>query len=133
VKGFSYHEIVQPVLDKNCVACHDKERAAGNARAINLGREPIRRKWFASFNNLVPKFGFYSYGNPLRTYPGKFGARASKLYPMLKAGHKGVKLTADELNRIVLWLDCVSPFYGVYEREGGIAQLKGEIAYPTLE
>ncbi|MDR1816649.1 MAG: discoidin domain-containing protein, partial [Puniceicoccales bacterium] len=130
---FSYARLVQPVLDKNCVACHDKERAAGNARAINLGREPIRRKWFASFNNLVPKFGFYSYGNPLRTYPGKFGARASKLYPMLKAGHKGVKLTADELNRIVLWLDCVSPFYGVYEREGGIAQLKGEIAYPTLE
>ena len=65
--------------------------------------------------------------------PGKFGARASKLYPMLKAGHKGVKLTPEELHRVVLWLDCVSPFYGVYEKDGGEAQLRGEIAWPTLE
>jgi len=32
-----------------------------------------------------------------------------------------------------LWLDCLSVFYGVYEKEGGEAQLRGEIARPTLE
>ena len=132
-RPFSYARLVQPVLDKNCVSCHDNARAKGNTKALNLGKLPIKNKWFASFNNLVPDYGFYSYGEPLRTMPGKFGARASKLYPMLKAGHKGVKLTPEELHRVVLWLDCVSPFYGVYEKDGGEAQLRGEIAWPTLE
>lgn len=132
-RPFSYARLVQPIWDKHCVTCHDDARAKGNKKAINLGKTPIRSKWFASFNNLVPKFGFYSYGNPLRTYPGKFGARASKLYPLLKSGHGKVKLTPDELHRVALWLDCVSPFYGVYEKEGGEAQLRGEVVWPTLE
>ncbi|MDR1498602.1 MAG: discoidin domain-containing protein [Puniceicoccales bacterium] len=132
-RPFSYPRLVQPILDKHCVKCHDDARAKGKTKAVNLGKHPLKSNWFASYNNLVPKFGFYSYGNPLRTYPGKFGARASKLYPMLKNGHGGVKLSKEEMERIALWLDCVSPFYGVYEREGGIAQLGGKIVWPTLE
>ena len=60
-------------------------------------------------------------------------ARASKLYQVLDKGHYDVKLSAEELHRLTLWLDCMSLFYGVYEKEGGEAQLRGEIARPTLE
>ncbi|MDR1925470.1 MAG: discoidin domain-containing protein [Planctomycetaceae bacterium] len=130
---FSYPRLVQPVLDKNCVSCHEVERAKGTKGVPNLAKEPIKNKWYASFNELVPKYGFYSYGEPLRTMPGKFGARGSKLYAILRAGHHDVKLTKEEMHRITLWLDCVSIFYGVYEKESGEAQLRGEIAYPTLE
>lgn len=130
---FSYPRLVQPVLDKNCVSCHAEERAKGTANVPNLAKDPIRNKWYASFNELVPKYGFYSYGEPLRTMPGKFGARNSKLYEILKNGHYDVKLTSEEMHRLTLWLDCVSIFYGVYEKEGGEAQLRGEIVYPTLE
>ncbi|MDR2762580.1 MAG: discoidin domain-containing protein, partial [Planctomycetaceae bacterium] len=129
---FSYPRLVQPVLDKNCVSCHAEERAKKTAGVPNLAKDPIKNKWYASFNELVPKYGFYSYGEPLRTTPGKFGARNSKLYSILKKGHHDVKLTPEELHRITLWLDCVSIFYGVYEKEAGEAQLRGEIAYPTL-
>jgi hypothetical protein len=113
--------------------CHAEERTKGTANVPNLAKEPIKNKWYASFNELVPQYGFYSYGEALRTPPGKFGARASKLYPLLKGGHYDVQLSAEEMNRIVLWLDCVSIFYGVYEKDGGEAQLRGEIVYPTLE
>ena len=130
---FSYPRLIQPIWDRHCVACHTEERAKGTPGVPNLAREPITNKWFASYNELVPRYGFYSYGEPLRTTPGKFGARASLLYPHLKGGHKGVELSPEELQRIVLWLDCVSIFYGVYEREGGEAQLRGEIVFPTLE
>jgi cytochrome c553 len=130
---FSYPRLIQPIWDKHCVACHTEERAKGTANVPNMAKDPIRNKWYASFNELVPKYGFYSYGEALRTKPGGFGARASKLYPLLKNGHYDVKLDADEINRIVLWLDCVSIFYGVYEKEGGEAQLRGEVVYPTLE
>jgi len=126
---FSYPRLVQPVLDRHCVQCH-AEKAD---EAPNLAREPIVRNWYASYNSLVPKFGFYDYGDGYRTTPGQFGARASKLYELLQKGHYDVKLSDEELHRITLWLDCTSMFYGVYEREGGQAQLRGEIAYPTLE
>ena len=29
VKGFSYREVVQPVLDRNCIACHNERQQAG--------------------------------------------------------------------------------------------------------
>ncbi len=100
---------------------------------MNLGREPITNKWYASYANLSKDHAFWNYGQSHRTTPGKFGARASKLLKLLDEGHHDVKLTEEELHRITLWLDLSSIFYGVYEKEGGEAQLRGEIAKPTLE
>ena len=61
------------------------------------------------------------------------GALAAPLYKILKEGHHKVKLSPEEMHRVTLWLDLTSNFYGVYEREGGQAQLRGDVAYPTLE
>ena len=137
---FSYPRLVQPVLDAKCVTCHTKNNADPKAKtkAPDLSSKVIakgRGKWYASYHSLAQKYGFYSYGNGHRTTPGKFGAMASKLYPLLTAGsHKDrVKLSKDEMHRITLWLDSCSIFYGVYEKEGGQAQLRGEIVRPTLE
>ena len=96
--------------------------------------------YYQSYISLAPQFGFYDYGGQgwtdpkwYRTTPGEFGARASRLYQMLTEGHHDVKLSPEELHRIVVWLDSCSLFYGVYEQEGGEAQLRGELARPTLE
>jgi hypothetical protein len=89
--------------------------------------------YYASYLSLAPKFGFYDYGDPLNTVPGQFGARAAPLYQLLVKGHCDVKLSEEDLHRIAVWLDSCSVFYGVYEKEGGEAQLRGEIARPTLE
>ncbi len=140
---FSYPKLVQPVLDKNCVSCHaEKIRQAkpGEKLPPRLDSE-VKGAYFTSYVNLAETYGFVSYGagkdfnSPkfYRTYPGQFGARASKLYPMLTQGHKGVKLTPDEMERIVIWLDSVCQFYGVYEKEGGEKQLRCEYAEPTLK
>jgi hypothetical protein len=126
---FSYPRLVQPVLDRNCVACHQRSPD----KAPVLSREPVTRNWYASYNSLAPKYGFYDYRSPLRTTPGQFGARASKLYALLSGGHHDLELPPEDLHRIALWLDCCSVFYGVYEKEGGQAQLAGEVALPTLE
>jgi len=126
---FSYPRLVQPVLDRHCVQCHAEQAD----KAPNLAREPLAGRWYASYNNLVRRYGFHDYGDGYRTTPGRFGARASKLYELLQKGHYDVKLSAEEMRRLTLWLDCSSMFYGVYEKEGGEAQLRGEIARPTLE
>jgi hypothetical protein len=81
----------------------------------------------------------YAYGlsgkpsdrQPVRTTPGKFGAKASKLYRMLKKGHNKLKLSAEDMHRITLWLDCNSNFFGAYHDEE--RQLRGETVVPQLE
>jgi hypothetical protein len=62
--------------------------------------------------------------------PGKFGARASRLLPLVDKGHYDVKLSPDERRRIVLWLDANSDFFGAYEDVE--AQARGEAVRPKL-
>jgi hypothetical protein len=126
---FSYPRLVQPVLDRHCVECHAKQPD----KAINLAREPLVGRWYASYANLTQRYGFHDYADAYRTTPGRFGARASKLFELLEKGHYDVKLSPEDLHRLTLWLDCSSMFYGVYEREGGEAQLRGELVKATLE
>ena len=132
---FSYPRLVQPVLDKHCVQCH----ADNPEDAPRLDSEVIakgnggRQRWYASYHSLAPEYGFWDYGGRHRTIPGKFGARVSKLYELLQEGHYDVDLSDEEMHRIIVWLDSCSIFYGVYEKEGGIAQLQGKVVYPTLE
>ena len=127
---FSYTRLVQPILDRNCASCH-----ASNDNAPDLSREVEEKYgWFSSYRNLQPYAFYYDGGGSFtesKTYPGQFGANASKLYPLLKNGHKNVKLTEEEMRSIILWLDCNSDFYGTYENLE--AQRNGEIVHPILE
>jgi hypothetical protein len=136
----SYPRLVQPVLDKLCVACHVRE--AGNPKAIDLSAGDWRKDpyyWYASYRNLYPyafhfgaKFspGYDRFTSP-RTMPGRFGARASKLFNLFDKGHHDVALSPDELHRITLWLDSNSDFFGTYEDTA--AQSLAEAVRPKLE
>ncbi|HYW78355.1 MAG TPA: hypothetical protein VE890_02225, partial [Thermoguttaceae bacterium] len=143
---FSYPRLVQPVLDRHCVECHaekSKEAPPLDSRIVKTDHgsymNPVT-EYYVSYLSLAPEFGFYDYGGAnfndpkwYRTTPGEFGARASKLYKLLQKGHYDVKLPPEDMHRLTVWLDSCSLFYGVYEEEGGKAQLRGEIARPTLE
>jgi hypothetical protein len=136
-RPFSYPRLVQPVLDRQCVACH-RDRAGEGAPPLdrrvvdaNLGKGKTRV--FRSYDSLVHDYAFWRYGDHYRTIPGRFGARASRLYALLRDGHHDVRLAPEDLHRITVWLDSASNFYGVYEKDGGLAQLRGEVVQPTLE
>lgn len=134
---FSYPRLVQPVLNSKCVSCH--EAGVNGKKGPPLDSMIVKdpglhgTSVFRSYQSLVHKYAFWSYGDHYRTIPGRFGARASRLYQMLKQGHHDVKLSDEEMHRITVWLDSSSNFYGVYSREDGIAQLNGEVVYPSLE
>jgi hypothetical protein len=133
---YSYTRLVQPVLDRHCVACHQEEKAVDLGRAITGPHG-----WTRSYTNLAGKYGFYFHVSNgsinsgvhggSRTIPGQFGARASKLLEYLDDRHYGVKLPEDDFHRVTLWLDCNSEFYGAYH--GIEAQARGEIVYPWLD
>ena len=131
---FNYPRLVQPVLDRHCVSCHQQEKA------IDLSGQ-VAGNFTQSYNNLAGKYGFYFHVSNgainkgvhggSRTIAGKFGARASELLKYMDERHHGVKLSPEEHHRLTLWLDCNSEFLGSYENVA--AQLRGEVVRPTLE
>ncbi|MBN1419341.1 MAG: hypothetical protein JXP34_11220 [Planctomycetes bacterium] len=133
---FSYVRLVQPALDRNCVACHSDRKAIDLGGAIEKPHG-----WTRSYTGLAAKYGFYfhvSNGSIAtgvhggsRTTPGAFGARAAPLLKYLDERHHGVKLSDEDFHRITLWLDCNSEFFGAYEDTE--AQSRGEIVRPSLE
>jgi len=133
---FSYTRLVQPVLDRHCVACHREEKAVDLGGMIEG-----EHGWTRSYANLAGRYGFYFHGSNgsinsgvhggSRTIAGKFGARASKLLEYLDERHYGVELPQEDFHRITLWLDSNSEFYGAYYNIE--AQARGEVVYPRLD
>jgi hypothetical protein len=127
----SFPRLVQPVLDRQCVACHEKEK---DKKALDLAGAPGGKYgWLKSYENLR-NFAFFYDGDGIttsRSIPGKFGAAESKLLKLLAKGHYDVRLSPEDAHRVALWLDCNSDFYGAYENTA--AQARGEVVRPKIE
>ena len=141
---FNYPRLVQGVLDKHCVKCHtdnnakkDRKKTAPDLR----GAATKTNGWTQSYVSLAGKYGFYFHvtNGSIRTgvhggsrsIPGKFGAKASKLFEMLEKGHHKLKLPPEDLYHLTLWIDCNSEFYGAYYKTK--EQAAGEIVLPDLQ
>jgi hypothetical protein len=144
-KPLSFPLLVQPVLDKHCVSCHNTKAAEGG---VTLQGNPVRRRrgrgrFTDSYNALVRMVPFSEWVNdhgfresncePL-TQPGFFGALGSPLMKMLDERHGGVELSEEDLERLVTWMDTNALFYGTFESDDMERQLRGEIIEgPTLD
>lgn len=126
----TFPRLVQPVLNDRCVGCHEKEPKAPSLHGDRFGKHG----WSEAFHTLSKYAWGMSGGNGValkeRQYsiPGQDGARVSKLYLQLARGHHNVKLSADELRRITLWIDCNSNFYAAYS--DAEKQSRGEAVRP---
>jgi hypothetical protein len=130
----TFPRLVQPVLDAKCVQCHDEK-----APKLGLRGDRFTKDGFSEAFDTLRRFAWgMSGGNGVvmdrkelqYSLPGQVGAQASKLYPLLLAGHYDVKLTPEEMRRITLWLDCNSNFYGAYAETD--RQARGEIVAPKV-
>ena len=136
----SYPILVQPVLDRRCVECHNRDKPEGR---VVLTGEP-QGQYTVSYNALAPLVPYSAWGGrtgdfrlinsePVTT-PGHFGAKGSKLMDMLLAGHEGVTLDPDEIGRLVTWMDANVLFYGTFDPDDQARQQRGErIEGPGLE
>ena len=113
-----FPELIQPILDRNCVACHQKN---ADKKAPALGSQAAKHGWSQSYVNLAPKLWGLSGGNGIivkngmRSVPGKVGARVSGLWQMLEKGHHDVALSEEDMRKVTTWIDLNSNFYGDYQ------------------
>jgi hypothetical protein len=144
-----FSRLVQPVLDKHCVACHQKEADKAPSMAGTLAtREHVEqahatakrlkqgigvdRNMSTGYVGLAPfVWNWWAKPDGTTSVPGKIGARASPLYELLSKGHHDVKLSPEELHRLTVWLDCDAPFFGAYTKLPD--QARGEVVRPELE
>jgi len=139
-KPFSYPILVQPVLDKHCVSCHNPAKAEGK---VVLTGEP-QGHYTRSYNALAPRVPYSAWGGrggdfrqvncePV-SIPGRLGARGSPLMKTLLKGHHKVALSAAEIERLVTWMDANVLFYGTFDPADQRRQQRGErIEGPELE
>ena len=131
---YRFDRLVQPVLDRHCTGCH--RPGAPDPRAARLDLTAA-----GSYEALV------SYGSPSlrdqvkaayrlgRSIAGEGGARASRLLALLDAGHQGVQLDGDGLERIVTWLDPYGQRLGSFDgaQEEELRALRVKLAGLVVE
>jgi hypothetical protein len=130
-----YRRLVQPVLDRHCVACH---KPAEEAESLLLTADH-------SYDVLV------DFGHPsLRTHvvsrhrrgrsvAGWCAARTSPLAALLKNGHYDVQLAQSDWERLVTWMDTYAQRLGSFsdQQEDRLRELRSRMtamsARPPLE
>jgi hypothetical protein len=128
-RPMSYPRLVQPVLDRHCVRCHDGQSAPGKSKLALTG-EPAGT-FTRSYQSLKPHLRWYEWGgasiSQIATQPGHIGADASPLTAILEdATHRSQVQWADaDRRRLYLWLDANVPFYGTYDHGEQLAQREG--------
>ena len=130
---FSFPRLVQPVLDAKCAGCHGEKR---EGKAPDLRRGDFAKHsdcWFTSFCNLKPYVKFYDSASWVEPYtvPGQFGAKGSKLFAMLAAGHGKVKLSDEERLRLTIWMDSNGLFLG--HDQNVREQAEGKVVPPVMQ
>jgi formylglycine-generating enzyme required for sulfatase activity len=115
-RGFSFLREVQPVLDRNCVGCHDGNKSdRRNFADVKIIPTTTVAALPVSYLNLHP---YVRRNGPEGDYtmltPMEFHANTSELVQMLQKGHHNVKLDAESWDRIITWIDLNVPCYGAW-------------------
>ena len=113
-KKFSFMEKVQPILDKNCVRCHDFDPKNRDKLVLAKDKNPF---FNAAYVNLYVKKEITLIGGgpaPIQD-PYSWGSHASKLTKVIDSNHQGVKLSPKEKEALYTWMDLNGVYYPVYE------------------
>ena len=135
-RPFSYPRLVQPVLNKYCVHCHDGKAGDLKSRLV-LTNEPAGT-FSKSYESLKQYVRWYEWGGStiteIVTRPGRIGADQSPLLKVLKdpIHTQHVHLPKEARRRLYIWLDANVPFYGTYEQAQQLAKKDGQAVPPPL-
>lgn len=116
-REFGFMAEVQPVLTKHCAGCHDYGQPAG--KKLNLAPDRC-----LTFNTAYMELWRKGYTGCVGAGPAEirqaysWGSHASKLIQEIRnpkvPEHKDLKLNAEELDRIITWIDLNGVYYPTY-------------------
>jgi hypothetical protein len=113
---FDYQRVVQPVLDANCVGCHNGTLPNRTDLRGQLDAQRVP----ASYRTLIAGgwvhyFDWHYGSRHFKAEPLTFGTRKCRLFEVLEQpSHPEVPLAADELRAIKAWIDLNCPLWPDY-------------------
>jgi len=131
VTGFDYTRIVQPVLDRHCVQCHNAvtppkglDLTGGKTDFFSVSYDMLAREKQGGrgspYVNWIPTYNGQEW-NILEVRPKTWGSPCSKLAEVVLSGHPDKegkpRFSMDEASRrrILAWIDLNVPYYGSSE------------------
>ncbi len=110
---FGFMAEVQPVFNKHCLECHDYGKKGTKKLCLAPDRGPA---FNTAYNELWRKRYIKCIGaGPAEVQPAySWGSHASKIVHVIRKGHNDVKLSDEEFDRIVTWLDLNGVYYSTY-------------------
>jgi hypothetical protein len=126
-----FDRLVQPVLNRHCVDCHQPGAVNSMAAKLNLtaptAYETLVGFGKPSLRELVKRS--YAEG---RSHPGASPVRQSALWNCLSAhpAHQGVKLEADSIERLATWMDTYAQQLGSFDldQEKQLLELRARLS-----
>ncbi|BDD12545.1 hypothetical protein FUAX_49770 (plasmid) [Fulvitalea axinellae] len=120
-RPFSFANEVQPVLDRKCVSCHNgnNDKIPNLADKTPLPYRNLSRSYF-DLQKFVRRPGPESDQYVLT--PMEFHVSTSAIIQKLDKGHHNVKLTQEERDRLVAWIDLNAPYYADFH---GVPEYRG--------
>jgi len=144
--GFSFVQVIQPILDKHCTGCHTGE---SDDQPFSLLDEPVvraGRNFSTSYLNLTQngQSNAIIHWHDIQSAPPMLppyyaGAVKSQLITMFdedrrSESHKDVMITDLECRQLALWIDLLIPFVGSYtERHAWTPLQQAEHAYYQMK
>jgi hypothetical protein len=122
-----FDELVQPLLDKQCVSCHSPQSKDQKAARFDLSPAKAYDSLLNYGGKDLEKLVF----ERDRSLAGDCPSRKSKLLALLRTenGHEGVKLDADSLRRLCVWMDTYAQRQGHFnaEQEAKLRKLREQL------
>lgn len=138
-RGFSFVREVQPVLDRYCVSCHDRNEPAltdgtkpglpylAGDRMLTNWNSQLAGQWRGGGKFTVSYFELQRYlrrpgieGDRQMFTPMDYHFNTTELGQLLDKGHYGVKLDAASYERLATWHDFNAIFFGSWGEIPGV-------------
>ncbi len=133
--GFSFPQVIQPILDRHCVRCHNGEDDTPYDLTDREIKDPrAKRRWSSAYLALTHSRPNDASKNsdwrgnadhsmvnwvsaqsaPPMLPPYSAGSCRSRLIELLDSGHEDVKLSREESEKIAAWIDLGVPYCADY-------------------
>ena len=122
VRPYTFAYEIQPILDRACVACHDGSKPERpnfkDTTSVGItdwsGTRYFQKSYLAFHpyvNRQGPEADMYVMS------PYEYHASTSEIVRMLERGHHNVKLTDNEWEHLVMWIDMNAPGRGTFDAD----------------
>lgn len=109
---YDYTRDIQPIIDRNCLACHDRE-----TRQDGVVLDGDRELWFSqSYVTLhaLDQIGMGRRALDAGMAPREVGSSASGFLEKLIERHEGIEPTPHEIEMVKFWIDSGAVWAGTY-------------------